>query len=44
LLNPEEPLFEITDAATEINMELRIEKGYGYYSLDYLRNRDKKSD
>lgn len=44
LLNPEEPLFEITDAAVEINMELRIEKGYGYYSLDYLRNRDKKSE
>ena len=44
LLNPDEPLFEITDAATEINMELRIEKWYGYYSLDYLRNRDKKSE
>ena len=44
LLNPEEPLFEITDAATEINMELRIEKWYAYYSLDYLRNRDKKSE
>ena len=44
LLNPEEPLFEITDAATEINMELRVEKWYGYYSLDYLRNRDKKSE
>ena len=28
LLNSEEPLFEITDAATEINMELRIEKWY----------------
>jgi DNA-directed RNA polymerase alpha subunit len=26
LLNPEEPLFEITDAAVELNMELRIEK------------------
>ena len=44
LLNPEEPLFEITDAATEISMELRVEKWYGYYSLDYLRNRDKKSE
>ena len=44
LLNPEEPLFEITDAAVELNMELRIEKWYGYYSLDYLRNRDKKSE
>ena len=44
LLNPEESLFEITDAATELNMELRIEKWYWYYSLDYLRNRDKKSE
>ena len=44
LLNPEEPLFEITDAAVEVNMELRIEKWYGYYSLEYLRNRDKKSE
>jgi len=44
LLNPEELLFEITDSAVELNMELRIEKWYGYYSLDYLRNRDKKSE
>ena len=38
LLNREEHLFEIT------NMEVRIEKGYGYYSLDYLRQRDEKGD
>lgn len=44
LLNPDEPLFEITDSAVEVNMELRIEKWYGYYSLEYLRNRDKKSE
>lgn len=44
LLNPEEPLFEITDAVVELNMELRIEKWYWYYSLEYLRNRDKKSE
>ena len=44
LLNPEEPLFEITDSAVELNMEVRIEKWYGYYSLEYLRNRDKKSE
>lgn len=44
LLNPEESLFEITDSAVELNIELRIEKGYGYYSLDYLRNRDKKME
>ena len=44
LLNPEEILFEITDSAVELNLELRIEKWYWYYSLDYLRNRDKKSE
>lgn len=44
LLNPEEPLFEITDSAVELNIEIRVEKWYGYYSLDYLRNRDKKSE
>ena len=44
LLNPGELLFEITDSAVELNMELRVEKWYGYYSLDYLRNRDKKSE
>ena len=41
LLNPEEELFEITESSTEIEMEIRIEKGYGYYSLDYLRQRDR---
>lgn len=44
LLNPDEFLFEITDASVEVNMEIRIEKWYWYYSLDYLRNRDKKVD
>ena len=44
LLNPEENLFEITDSSTEVSMDIRIEKGYGYYSLDYLRNRAKKEE
>ncbi|MDR0369922.1 MAG: hypothetical protein LBH96_05480 [Candidatus Peribacteria bacterium] len=44
LLNPEEFLFEITDASVEINMDIRIEKGYGYYSLEYLRARSKKEE
>lgn len=44
LLNGEEHLFEITDSSVELNMEVRIEKGYGYYSLDYLRQRDEKGD
>lgn len=44
LLNPEEFLFEITDAAVEINMDIRIEKGYGYYSLEYLRARSRREE
>ncbi|MDR0282677.1 MAG: hypothetical protein LBI53_05270 [Candidatus Peribacteria bacterium] len=44
LLNPEEILFEITDASVELNMDIRIEKGYGYYSLEYLRARSKKEE
>jgi len=44
LLNGDVHLFEITDSSVELNIELRIEKGYGYYSLDYLRQRDKAAD
>jgi DNA-directed RNA polymerase subunit alpha len=44
LLNPEEFLFEITDSAVEINMDIRIEKGYGYYSLEYLRARNRREE
>ncbi|MDD2536977.1 MAG: DNA-directed RNA polymerase subunit alpha C-terminal domain-containing protein [Candidatus Absconditabacteria bacterium] len=44
LLNPEEFLFEITDASVEVNMDIRVEKGYGYYSLEYLRARSKKEE
>jgi len=44
LLNPEEVLFEITDPSVELNIDIRIEKGYGYYSIDFLRSREKKED
>jgi DNA-directed RNA polymerase subunit alpha len=44
ILNPEEFLFEITDTSVEINMDIRVEKGYGYYSLEYLRARSKKEE
>ena len=37
-------MFEITDSSVELSIELRIEKGYWYYSLDYLRQRDKGAD
>ncbi len=44
LLNENVHLFEITDPSTELNIDIRIEKWYGYYSIDYLRSRDKKDD
>jgi DNA-directed RNA polymerase subunit alpha len=43
LLNPEVYLIEITDPSVELVFDLRIEKGYGYYSLDFLRSREKKT-
>jgi len=44
LLNPEVVLFEITDPSVELNIDIRIEKGYGYYGIDFLRSREKKED
>lgn len=44
LLNEDVYLCEITDPSVEIVMELRIEKWYGYYSLDMLRVREEKMD
>ncbi len=37
LLNDDTYLFEITDSGTEIFSEVRLEKGYGYYTVDFLR-------
>ena len=44
LLNEDVYLFEITDPSVELNIDIRVEKGYGYYSIDYLRNRDRKDE
>lgn len=44
LLSEEQYLFEITDASLELNIDLRIEKGYGYYSIDFLRWREKEAE
>jgi len=44
LLNDNVKLFEITDPSLELNIDIRIEKGYGYYSIDYLRSRDRKDE
>ncbi len=37
-------LFEITDPSVELNIDIRVEKWYGYYSIDFLRARDEKED
>ncbi len=44
LLNEDEYLFEITDPSAELNIDIRIEKWYRYYSIDYLRTREKKEE
>lgn len=44
LLNQESYLFEITDPNLSFSFELRIEKWYGYYSIDFLRNREKEQE
>lgn len=44
LLSHDVHLFEITDPSVELNIDIRIEKWYGYYSIDYLRSREKKED
>ncbi len=42
LLNKDAYLFEITDPSVELNIEFRVEKGYRYYDLNFLREREKK--
>jgi DNA-directed RNA polymerase subunit alpha len=44
VLNPDQYLFEISDPSLSLQIELRIEKGYGYYSLQYLQSREKDAD
>ena len=44
LLNEDVYLFEITDPSVELNIDIRIEKWYGYYSIDFLRTRDRKDE
>lgn len=44
LLSDWNHLFEITDPSVELVIDVRIEKWYGYYSMDFLRSREKKAD
>lgn len=44
VLNESQPLFEITDPSQKLTIEFRIEKWYGYYSIEFLRNRQKSRE
>lgn len=44
LLTPDVELFEISEPGVELVVEYRLEKWYGYYSLEYLRSRDEKEE
>ena len=44
LLNADVYLLEIADNTTEFVAEFRLEKGYGYYTIEFLRAREEKKD
>jgi DNA-directed RNA polymerase alpha subunit len=44
LLNDDVYLFEITDPNVELVIDYRIEKGYGYYSVEFLRKREENKE
>ena len=44
LINSETHLLEIADGSTEFIVDCRLEKWYGYYSMDFLRSREDKTD
>lgn len=44
LLNPDQYLCEITDPSLTLELTLRVERWYGYYSLDFLQVREKEAD
>lgn len=44
LLNSDVYLLEIADNTTEFVTEFRLEKGYGYYTIEFLRTREEKKE
>lgn len=44
VLDKDVHLFDITDPSLELIIDMRIEKGYGYYSIDHLKSREKKDN
>lgn len=43
LLDKDVYICEISDPSTELIFDIRVEKGYGYYSIDFLRRREEKN-
>ena len=44
ILNQSEYLFEITDPSQELVIDFRVEKWYGYYSIDFLKAREAEKE
>lgn len=44
LVTPDEYLFEITDSKADLYIEYRVEKWYWYYSVLFLRDREKRQE
>jgi len=42
ILNPDLHLFEVSDPSLKLTIDIRVEKWYGYYSVDYLASREEK--
>jgi len=44
VLNGDQYLFENSDPSLNLTIEMRVEKGYGYYSIDFLKTREDKKE
>lgn len=44
LLTDDQYLFEITDPKKSLKVNFRLEKGYGYYSIDFLKKREREEE
>lgn len=44
LLTPDVELFSITDSKVKLNIDIRLERWYGYYSLNFLKKRELEKD
>lgn len=44
MLNKGKHILEITDPSVEVTIHFRIEKGYGYYTIDFLKAREKHEE